>query len=92
MNRDVFEGIWKQIRGEAKVWWSKITQNDLDYASGKLDIFAGLLQERYGYTRQLTIKEIDERMTKYRDNQKNNTELAPENRGGAAHYNEPTSK
>jgi len=25
MNKDVFEGKWKQIRGEAKAWWGKIT-------------------------------------------------------------------
>jgi hypothetical protein len=22
MNKDVFEGKWKQVRGEAKVWWA----------------------------------------------------------------------
>ena len=30
MNKDVFEGKWKQIRGEAKAWWGKLTDDDLE--------------------------------------------------------------
>jgi uncharacterized protein YjbJ (UPF0337 family) len=33
MNSDVFEGKWKQIRGEAKSWWGKLTDDDLDRAA-----------------------------------------------------------
>ena len=65
MNKDVFEGKWKQIRGEAKVWWGKLTDDDLDRAAGKIDVFAGLLQEKYGYTRQHATEEIEKRVTEY---------------------------
>ena len=93
MNKDVFEGKWKQIRGEAKVWSSKLTKNDLDFAAGKLDVFAGLLQERYGYTRQLTVKKIDERMSKYGNILKNEAEPAPaKNQKSITHSFEITSK
>ena len=33
MNKDVLEGKWKQIRGEAKAWWGKLTDDDLDRAA-----------------------------------------------------------
>jgi uncharacterized protein YjbJ (UPF0337 family) len=52
MNNDVFEGKWKQIRGQAKVWWGKLTDDDLKKVNGNFDKFIGLLQEKYGYTRQ----------------------------------------
>jgi uncharacterized protein YjbJ (UPF0337 family) len=65
MNSDVFEGKWKQIRGESKAWWGKLTDNDLDRAAGKLDVFTGLLQEKYGYTRERAAAEIDERVSMY---------------------------
>jgi len=65
MNKDIFEGQWKQIRGEAKGWWGKLTDDDLDRAAGKFDVLAGLLQEKYGYTRQRAEEEIDQRVTKY---------------------------
>ena len=70
MNKDIFEGQWKQIRGEAKGWWGKLNDNDLDRAAGKFDVLAGLLQEKYGYTRQRAEEEIDQRVTKYEANLK----------------------
>ena len=65
MNKDVLEGKWKQIRGEAKGWWGKLTDDDLERAGGKFDVLAGLLQEKYGYTRQRATEEIDKRVTEY---------------------------
>ena len=29
MNKDILEGQWKQIQGEAKSWWGKLTDDDL---------------------------------------------------------------
>jgi uncharacterized protein YjbJ (UPF0337 family) len=65
MNKDVLEGQWKQIRGEAKAWWGKLTDNDLDRAAGKFEVLVGLLQEKYGYTRQQAADEVDRRVTDY---------------------------
>jgi uncharacterized protein YjbJ (UPF0337 family) len=65
MNNDVLKGKWKQIRGEAKAWWGKLTDDDLDRAAGKFDVLAGLLQEKYGYTRAHAIEEIDKRVSEY---------------------------
>jgi uncharacterized protein YjbJ (UPF0337 family) len=77
MNEDIFEGKWKQIRGEAKAWWGKLTDNDLDRAAGKFDVLAGLLQERYGYTRQHAADEIDRRVTEYEAKLKMKTAPVP---------------
>ena len=65
MNKDVFEGKWKQFRGEVKMWWGVVTNDELEWAAGKLDVFTGLLQERYGYTRQLSTEKIARHMIKY---------------------------
>ena len=65
MNKDVFEGKWKQIRGEAKIWWGKLTDDDLDKAAGEFDKFVGVLQERYGYSREQAEEEIEKRVNEY---------------------------
>lgn len=57
-NRDVLTGNWKQIRGKAKQTWSKLTDNDLDRISGRFDELAGLVQQRYGYTKDQAEKEV----------------------------------
>ena len=65
MNKDIFEGKWKQIRGEAKAWWGKLTDDDLNRAAGKFEVLVGLLQEKYGYTRAAAADEINMRVTEY---------------------------
>jgi uncharacterized protein YjbJ (UPF0337 family) len=73
MNKDIFEGKWKQVRGEAKAWWGKLTDDDLDRAAGKFDVLAGMLQEKYGYTREAAANEINKRVTEYEANLKKKT-------------------
>ena len=73
MNKDIVEGKWKQMHGEAKAWWGKLTDDDLDRAAGKFEVLAGILQEKYGYTREAAADEIDKRVTEYEANLKKNT-------------------
>jgi len=65
MNKDILEGKWKQIRGEAKAWWAKLTDDDLDRIAGKFEVLVGLLQEKYGYSREQAADEIDRRVTNF---------------------------
>lgn len=65
MNNDIIEGKWKQMRGEAKSWWGKLTDNDLDRAAGKAEVLVGLLQEKYGYTREQAANEVEKRVTEF---------------------------
>jgi uncharacterized protein YjbJ (UPF0337 family) len=72
MNKNILEGKWKQMKGEAKAWWGKLTDNDLDRVAGKFEVLVGLLQEKYGYTRQQATDEIDRRVTDYQTRLKEN--------------------
>lgn len=65
MNKDILEGNWKQMRGSAKEWWGKITDDDFDRIAGKRDQLVGVLQEKYGYTREKASAEIDRRMKEF---------------------------
>ncbi|MBE0671036.1 MAG: CsbD family protein [Anaerolineales bacterium] len=76
MNQDIIEGKWKQMRGEAKAWWGKLTDDDLDRAAGKFEVLAGLLQEKYGYSREKAANEIDKRVTEFEEGLKNKTQPA----------------
>lgn len=61
MNKDIFEGKWKQVQGQAKVWWGKLTDDDLAKVEGKFENFLGVLQEKYGYTREQAEQEWEKR-------------------------------
>jgi uncharacterized protein YjbJ (UPF0337 family) len=59
MNRDILAGKWKEMKGRVKEQWGKITDDELDRAEGKADQLVGLLQQRYGYTREKAEEEYD---------------------------------
>ena len=60
MNADVLAGKWKQIQGEVKKQWGKLTDDDLAIVEGQKDKLVGLVQERYGYAREQAEHEVDE--------------------------------
>ena len=43
MNQDILAGKWKQIRGELKTWWGKLTDDDIYSIGGQKDKLTGLL-------------------------------------------------
>lgn len=58
-NRDVLQGKWKQIRGKVREQWAQIADHDLDKISGKREQLVGLVQEKYGYTKQKAEHDVD---------------------------------
>ena len=60
MNMDILEGKWKQLRGDVRQKWGDLTDDDLDKVAGKRDKLVGILQERYGYTRDEAVNHVDD--------------------------------
>lgn len=60
MNWDQVAGNWKQFTGNVKEKWGKLTDNDLTVVAGKRDQLAGLLQQKYGYAKEVAEKEVDD--------------------------------
>ena len=60
MNREMLSGKWKQLKGEVKRRWGKLTDDDLMTIEGNFDKLAGRLEERYGRNREELEQEIEE--------------------------------
>jgi uncharacterized protein YjbJ (UPF0337 family) len=60
VNQDILQGKWKQVKGQAKQQWGKLTDNQLDRIEGRTEELVGLLQEAYGYSRERAHEEVDE--------------------------------
>lgn len=58
MNEDIMTGMWKQLKGQVKQQWGRLTDDDLDKISGKRDEVIGLIQERYGWERERAEMEV----------------------------------
>lgn len=52
LNEEMIKGKWNEIKGDIKAQWGKLTDNELDQASGNLTSVAGLIQQRYGLKRK----------------------------------------
>jgi len=65
MNNDVFAGQWRQMRGSLKSWWGMLSDDDLERVGGEKDKLVGLVQERYGQTREDAEREVDRRLSEY---------------------------
>ena len=59
MNADILRGKWKQIKGDVKHKWGKLTDDDLAQIDGSRDKLVGVLQERYGESKEDAEKEVD---------------------------------
>ncbi|HEV8195959.1 MAG TPA: CsbD family protein [Gemmatimonadales bacterium] len=60
MNRDIMEGDWQRLKGKVREQWGKLTNDDLDVIAGKREQLVGLLQQRYGKTREEVEQEVHE--------------------------------
>lgn len=55
---DILSGKWRQLKGEAKSRWGKLTDDDVTQIEGDFDKLAGKLQERYGWEKQRAHDEV----------------------------------
>lgn len=60
MNKDIFEGNWKQFKGDIQKKWGKLTNDQIDQAEGDREKFLGLIQENYGVVRDDAEKQLKE--------------------------------
>ncbi len=60
MNEDIIKGKWKQLRGQIKRQWGKLTDDDLDVVEGNHDYLVGKIQERMGIARDHAEKQVRE--------------------------------
>ncbi len=59
VNWDVIKGKWNQFKGDARIQWGKLTDDDWDQVAGNRDKLVGTLQERYGWKREEAEQKVD---------------------------------
>ena len=59
MDWNRIEGHWKQVKGQVKEKWGKLTDDELDKMNGRRDQLEGKIQERYGIAKDQAKKDVD---------------------------------
>ncbi|HXU15401.1 MAG TPA: CsbD family protein [Terriglobales bacterium] len=60
MNWDQIEGKWKQMKGDIRTRWGKLTDDDLHLIGGQKDKLVGRIQERYGLQKDEAQRQVDD--------------------------------
>jgi len=58
MNWDRIAGSWKQLSGQAKEQWGKLTDDDLDVVAGRRELLVGKIQAHYGVAKDAAEEQI----------------------------------
>lgn len=64
MNEDILKGKWHELKGGIKAKWGKLTDDDLVTVDGNLERLQGLLQTRYGYSKDKAAEEYNDFISK----------------------------
>ncbi|WP_418593228.1 CsbD family protein [Ponticoccus sp. (in: a-proteobacteria)] len=67
MNWDQIQGKWTQLKGKAREEWGELTDNEIQEARGEREQMLGLIQEKYGRTREEAERELSRWQTKLGD-------------------------
>ena len=59
MNWDQVEGSWKRQKGKIMSKWGKLTDDDIESINGKRTELMGIIQSRYGRSKDQAELEID---------------------------------
>jgi uncharacterized protein YjbJ (UPF0337 family) len=59
MNEDILKGKWNQLKGDVKMRWGDLTDDEVDMIEGRRDKLVGKLQEKYGYTKDRAEREVE---------------------------------
>jgi uncharacterized protein YjbJ (UPF0337 family) len=59
MNEAMLKGNWNELKGRIKSKWGDITNDDMDVIDGKADQLVGILQQRYGRSKEEAEREVE---------------------------------
>lgn len=65
LNEDVIKGKWREVKGEIQKAWGKLTNDELEQTKGDLKAISGLVQQRYGESKEQFEKKMSDVMSRF---------------------------
>jgi uncharacterized protein YjbJ (UPF0337 family) len=57
--KDILEGKWHELKGQVRQTFAKLTDDDVERLSGKMEELSGVVQQKYGYNKARAEEEIN---------------------------------
>lgn len=61
----IYSGKWHQTKGAVRRTWGRVTGNEMARLAGQQEYMLGVLQEKYGYTRQEAQQALNQLLATY---------------------------
>lgn len=65
MNLDQLKGNWKQLTGNLKSEFGKLTDDEIKHAQGEVDVLIGTIQEKYAVSKEEAKDKLDAFLAKH---------------------------
>jgi uncharacterized protein YjbJ (UPF0337 family) len=85
MNWEQIEGQLKQLQGQVKSEWAKLTDDDLKTLGAKKDDLVGKIQERYGVLKNEAEEQVNQWLQKLNTHYSNSKDSASRDRPTLGH-------
>lgn len=59
LNTDILKGKWKEIKGDIRTQWGKLTDDEVEKTAGNLTSIAGIIEQRYGEKKEEIEKKLN---------------------------------
>lgn len=59
MNQSQIAGKWKEIKGEIRKAWGKLTDDEVEQTKGNMESISGLIQQKYGLTKEQASEKLN---------------------------------
>ncbi len=59
MNKETLPGKWKELKGEIRNQWGKLTDDEIESTKGNLTAISGLIQQRYGDAKESSSEKLN---------------------------------
>ena len=86
-NEDQIKGKWTEFKGGIRNLWGRITDDDLEMTKGNSMKISGLIQNKYGETKEV----VKEKLDKLLDSFDNETDKHPKDIGSSSYKRNPTT-
>lgn len=58
MNQNQISGKWKELKGEIRNQWGKLTDDEIESTKGNLTAISGLIEQRYGDAKESSSEKL----------------------------------
>jgi uncharacterized protein YjbJ (UPF0337 family) len=66
MNEQIIKGKWNQAKGALQSMWGKLSSDELEKTKGNIKDITGLIQDKYGHSKEEISAKITEIVDKLR--------------------------